>query len=63
MKCYLYHHLQQRIYLAEIKSEAAEALRLNKELSEHASSCAICSGLNAQPLEYFLFGKSVTVTK
>lgn len=63
MNCYLYFHLQQRIYLAQIKSETAEADRLSRELSEHVQKCAECNGLKIETLADNLFGQVVRVTK
>lgn len=63
MNCYLYYHLQQMIYLAQIKSETAEAQRLSNELSAHVEKCAECNGLTVESLANNLFGQSVKVGK
>lgn len=61
--CYLYYHLQQKIYLAQVKTETKEAERLSNELSAHVGKCAECNGLNVEPLANNLFGQSVKVGK
>lgn len=59
--CSLYFHLQQRIYLAQIKTETAEARRLSNELSKHVSKCAECNGLAIETLAENLFGQAVKI--
>ena len=61
MNCFLYHHLQQKIYLAGIRMETKEAERLSNELSKHVEKCAECNGFAAQSLEDNLFGQTVTI--
>lgn len=61
MNCFFYYHMRQRIYLAEIKGERHEAMRLEHELDKHTAQCAECNGLSIEPLENNLFQQKVIV--
>ena len=61
MNCSLYYHLQQKAYLANIKSETAEQQRVEIEMLKHAHDCPICNGHVSEPLAENLFGGLVIV--
>lgn len=61
MNCYFFYHMRQRIYLAEVRGERAEAMRLEHELDKHQDVCLICGGVEVESLASSLFGQVVYV--
>lgn len=62
-KCFLHYQLEQRAYLADIRSEPAEAERLRNEIAAHVTKCATCQGIEAPPLVEQLFKTTVIIRK
>lgn len=61
MNCTLYYHLRQKMYLAEIRGERYEAMRIEHEIDKHLDTCPECAGLSVDPLASSLFQCGVVV--
>lgn len=59
--CFFHYHMKQRIYLAEIRGERYEAMRLERELEKHQDACLLCGGVEIETLASNLFGRAVYV--